>query len=77
MTFEKFKEILHWKFNKGIKSFNGNLSGKHYKITNNGSKNGWSLFVNNSPAQIHSSFYSIAWKIWDIEMGYAMPPETR
>ena len=78
MTLERFEEILRWKFNNGVKSFWGNLSGNHYEIQNlNNNRNRWTLFINDNAAKVNTNFFSIACEIWDCEMLIAVPEELR
>ena len=71
MTFERFEEILRWKYDNGKKKFIGNLSGNHYEIQNpSGRRCGYSLFIDNTPVKTNISFFGIACAIWDREMEY-------
>ena len=78
MTLERFEEILRWKYNNGVKSFWGNLSGNKYHIQNpTNQRNKWTLFINGNAAKINTNFFSIACEIWDTEMTVAVPEELR
>lgn len=74
MKFERFEEILRWKFDNGVKSCWGNLSGNKYHIQNpTNQRNKWSLFINGNAAKVNTNFFSIAYEIWDCEMAVAVP----
>ena len=67
MKFERFEEILRWKYDRGIHNFIGNLSGNKYSIQNSsGRRCGYSLFINGTAAR-QGSFFSITCEIWDRE----------
>lgn len=76
MTLERFEEILRWKFNNGVKSFWGNLTGNKYEIQNiNNNRCKWTLFVNGIAVKVNTNFFSVACTIWDYEMLAAIPKE--
>lgn len=71
MNIEKFEEILRWKYENGIHSFVGNVSGNHYEIrhgTNTKTNRNYCIFINNNLVKSNTSFFSVACKIYDTEM---------
>ena len=71
MNIEKFEEILRWKYDKGVTSFIGNVSGNKYEIyrgTNPKTTRNYCVRINGKPIKVNTNFFAVACTIYDAEM---------
>lgn len=69
MNTEQFEEILRKKYNSGIHKFTGRKTGTVYELRNPTNKvRGWSLFANGRCLVNRTSFFALAYTIYDREV---------
>ena len=69
MNTEEFEAVLRQKYNQGVHKFTGKRTHNVYELRNPTNKvRGWSVFVNGTCVLSRTSFFAIAYEIYDKEV---------